>query len=189
VNISAAGLLQEVERRCKELSTFRNEQQKAYRETTVPYRALEELENQIRKDGKLMKMLMRENTMLQGNAKRQAIIAESEKKDDESMDLILINSFRELRALIQDIVHKYYTMIPGTRPKWHTTNANPLLTEQEAFFEGPVFQSHMPEWMRKFYVRAKLFDIFIGSSQGLILGSIRRWKRASESLRLLCGLG
>lgn len=70
------------------------------------------------------------------------------------MDAVINKSFCELRDLIQRLVHKHYVM----RPR-RLDHKDPHFKEQKGFFKGVCFQPHVPEPIRRYRVRAMMFEI------------------------------
>ncbi|MCJ1345772.1 hypothetical protein MMC31_003981 [Peltigera leucophlebia] len=106
------------------------------------------LENRIQESEIQRSRLQEQNTKLRD------IIIKTGNHDSESMDTVIIKSLCELRDLIQRIVQKHYVMIPG-----RLEHKSPHFKDQKTFFKGERFQPHVPESIRRYHVRAMMFEI------------------------------
>ena len=88
------------------------------------------------------------------NTKLRDIIIKNGNHDSESMDAAIIKSLCELRDLIQRMVQRHYVMRPG-----RLDHRGPHFKDQKAFFKGDCFQPQVPEPIRKYHVRAMMFQI------------------------------
>lgn len=89
------------------------------------------------------------------NTKLRDIIIKSGNNDTESTDSVIIQQFSELRDFIQKIVHQHYSM----EPQQLDVSRSSVFKRQKEFFRGDTFQRNIPDKVRRFRVRAKLFEI------------------------------
>ncbi len=87
------------------------------------------------------------------NSKYRSIILEGSSDDTEVPDEKIYRLFVELRDLIQRIVHRHYS---GFGHRKLNTNNNPGFKGQQQFRDA--LEAYPTEPLRKFYLRAKMFD-------------------------------